>query len=179
MVNCADFLREYSEYRDGLVDPTRRAVLEAHLSVCASCARYDRVISTGVGQLRSLPPVEPSSDFLPRLQHRIYHIQDEASWWARPDTSGTSVGFVLLLALLIGVAAWIPAIGRPVPVVELPPVAAVAPPQEGEVHSLFREGPLLESTPVHQLSYGRPNTLFFRYTRLGGGQYQTAAVSPR
>jgi hypothetical protein len=180
MVNCADFLREYSNYRDGLVDTTSRAAIETHLSICSDCARYDRVVSAGVVQLRALPQVEPSSDFLPRLQHSIYHLQDERAWWARRDTSATSVGFVILLVFLIGTAAWIPTIGQSVPVVELPPVAAAAPPEVEQIHTLFREGPLLETVqPIAPLSFRRTNTVFFRYTRLGGSAYQTVAAPPR
>ena len=43
MVDCARFLDEYSDYRDGLLPTEVLAEFEGHLGSCASCARYDRV----------------------------------------------------------------------------------------------------------------------------------------
>lgn len=184
MLNCSDFVREYSDYRDGRVDPVRRAEMEAHLAGCSSCARYDRVVVAGVDELRSIPEIEPSWEFLPRLQHRIFHLEDGLSPWRRSERSAMSPAFVLLLVLLIGAAAWVPTLRRQAALVELAPVAAVAPAPEPDVHTLFREGPLLESRPV-LLPLDSPSTpltptVFFRYTRLGSNVvYRTASVSPR
>jgi anti-sigma factor RsiW len=184
MVNCSDFLRQYSDYRDGLIEPARGAEMDAHLAGCAGCARYHRVIASGIGELRAIPEIEPSGDFLPRLQHRIFQLQDEASVWGRPETSGTSLGFVLLLVLLIGAVAWIPTMDRPAPLVQLAPVAAEAPESTPEVHALFRAGPLLNAPPAHSTllvpTQPSTSTVFFRYTRLGGNSpFRTVSIAPR
>jgi hypothetical protein len=171
MVSCSEFLREFSEFRDGLMDSDRRAEVQAHLTGCASCARYERVVGEGVGELLGLGEVEPSYDFMPRLQHRLYNVDEEVSWSRRRDVSGTSVSFVLLLGLLVGVAAWLPLMRSQTPVIELPAIAAVAPTQNGSgsIHSLFRAGPLLDPAPP-RVSTTNPaaTTVFFRYTPMGG-----------
>ncbi|MEX2571629.1 MAG: zf-HC2 domain-containing protein [Gemmatimonadota bacterium] len=181
MVNCSDFLRDYSDFRDGLIDTAGHAAMEAHIAACSRCQRYDRVLAAGIGELRSMPQVSPSYDFLPRLQHRLYHLEEETSWRSRADTSATSPVFVLLLASLIGAAAWLPiATSESTPTVQLEPVVASAPLTSDVVHTLFRAGPLLTREQEPSLSADGMNTVFFRYTPLGSrASYQTVTLRPR
>lgn len=59
-MTCSDFLTHYSSYRDGLAQPAQAAAMLVHLSVCPSCARYDRAVREGVEALRN-SSIEPSS----------------------------------------------------------------------------------------------------------------------
>jgi hypothetical protein len=77
MMDCGTFLDGYSDFRDGQLMLPDRVAFEAHLRECASCARYDRVVDGGVKVLRDLPELEVSGDFMERLQHRIWHEQDD------------------------------------------------------------------------------------------------------
>lgn len=164
MVDCTEFLEEYSDYRDGVMTPSRAAEYRAHLEECPSCARYDSVVAGGVEVFRALPTLEPSSDFLPRLQHRIYQSDYEASK-RRTRASGASVMVVSGIALAIAAAAWAPVLDRrPAPVLELPPIAAHAPHRVEPMQVLFRPGPLLtERTPRPVL--GR-STVFYEYSQM-------------
>lgn len=178
MYSCADFLRGFSDFRDGCMDPADRAEAEGHLAGCAGCARYLRVYDDGIRHLRALPEVEPSEDFLPKLQHRLYHIDEERMALARRDGSGASIGFVLVVMAMISVAAWLPLAKHQPPVVEMPAVAAVRPRPNPELHVLFRDGPLL--TDDAPAARGRPATLFFRYTPLGSyASYQPGVLGLR
>lgn len=124
-MECKDFLEGYSAYRDGLVDEAQREAFRTHAERCDSCARYDRVVRKGTDVLRDLPQVDPPSDFLARLQHRIYHIEDGiplSSAFEGGSAAVLAVAAVGLLAL-----AWMPfAVQAPVEV-ELPAVAVDAP----------------------------------------------------
>lgn len=75
---CAAFLARHSAYRDGELSPAEAAAHEAHVEHCASCARYARVLTRGVEVLRRMEEMEPSEDFGLRLQHRLFHVEDEA-----------------------------------------------------------------------------------------------------
>jgi hypothetical protein len=173
MVSCEEFRSEYSDYRDGLMSLPRRVEADAHLERCEGCARYDRLIGAGIAELKTLPDLSPSYDFLDRLQHRIHHLQEERSFWSRSTLSGTSSGFVALLVVLIGGAAWLPVLRAKPALIELPAVTAHAPHRIDAVHSLFRSGPLLDSPSRHSpsrysaLPNSFPSTVFFRYTPLG------------
>jgi anti-sigma factor RsiW len=167
MVSCAEFLRDFSEYRDGYMDPAGSAAMEAHHAGCAACARYSRVLDKGIEELRSLPGIEPSYDFHARLQHRIYNLEERARF-GRREGAGTSALLVAVLIVLMAAVGWWPERRPSVAVVELPPVAASVPKKADDVHALFRPGPLLtpriEATRVMNPA---GSTVFFRYAPLG------------
>jgi anti-sigma factor RsiW len=121
-MDCIEFLSRYSEYVDG-VGGAGAAAFERHLGSCPSCARYHRVVREGCGLLRQLPPVHASEDFLPRLRHKLFHLEDELS--RRPALTGSTVmGAVLILGFVA--AAWVPALLHRHEVV-LPPIVVEAP----------------------------------------------------
>ena len=68
-MNCRQFQRLYSAYRDGH-DPALAAEMDDHLEACPRCAAFDRAVRDGVDVLRDAP-VAPSPDFLPRLEARL------------------------------------------------------------------------------------------------------------
>jgi hypothetical protein len=75
---CATFLAQHTAYRDGQLTAQQARVHEAHGEHCASCARYARVVERGVAVLRGIEPVAATPEFAPRLQHRIFHLEDPA-----------------------------------------------------------------------------------------------------
>lgn len=104
LMTCQEFLARHAEYMDELIPAAERALWEAHISTCSSCARYDRVIRQGTQLLRESPRIEPSSDFFPRLQHRLYTIEYEMRSSSRGPGAMTSLAIAGVLALL----AWSP-----------------------------------------------------------------------
>ena len=111
MLDCADFLDGYTDYRDGRLDDAILVEFRQHLADCASCARYDRVVQCGTRLCRELPTLTPSDDFQARLQHRIFHLEDDRR---RLGASGSGVPtqYILSIAALLMIAAWAP-LARP------------------------------------------------------------------
>jgi hypothetical protein len=166
MVNCSEFLQEYSSYRDGLLDGAQLEALEAHLRGCATCTRYDEVIGGGVELVRSIKPVETSDDFMLRLQHRIYHVDDEMK--SARYSSGASVALTVAIAAAIGITAWTPTVKSKVPQLDLAPMMANAPVRPDVVPSVFLAGPLLTGQDGNgSLARRETSTVFFRYSPLG------------
>lgn len=147
-MQCNSFVEAYTDFRDGLLSPAREAEFEAHLQACPACRRYDRVIHDGVDLLSELPAPQASDDFMPRLQHRIYNLDqgvlDASSHRFLGSAALVAVASVGLLALF-----WLP-FAASVPIeVELPAVAAERPPEQlvtfdRQVPSLLRSGPFVE-----------------------------------
>lgn len=81
-MGCKEFIERYTEYVDGALAPDERRRFDAHLKGCESCRRYQRVLTRGLAAWRALPSVSTSPDFLPRLQHRLYHVDESSkrSW---------------------------------------------------------------------------------------------------
>lgn len=78
MMVCKEFIERHTEYLDGVLAAGERRRFDAHLKGCKSCGRYQRVLTRGLAVWRALPRATASPDFLPRLQHRLYHV-DESS----------------------------------------------------------------------------------------------------
>lgn len=105
-MTCQEFLARHAEYMDELLTPSELARWEAHLSACASCARYDRVVRKGVQLFRAAPQIEPSPDFFPRLQHRIYNLEDDLRSGHRGPGAGAMAS--LAIAGVLAFLAWSP-----------------------------------------------------------------------
>jgi hypothetical protein len=139
-MRCNQFIDGYSDFRDGLVTDELRVEYERHLAACDHCTRYDRVVRRGVEVCCDLPVAEPSPDFLPRLQHRIFHVEDGARL-----TSRRALGSAALVAVAgVGLLAvtWLPFATRMSVEIQLPPVAVDAPPASlADRPSLFGDGP--------------------------------------
>jgi hypothetical protein len=163
MVRCAEFLRDFSDYRDGLMDPATHSRMDAHVAGCSACAGYIRVFDAGVKQLRSVPSVEPSYDFLPRLQHRIYRLEERRAFWRRAMNSAPPLVVAGALVMLLGVMGLWTGDRGGAPLVELPPVVANAPRPADPVHALFRSGPLLAPEYGRGLIQPAAHSLVYRY----------------
>ncbi len=122
---CKEFLERYTEYRDGLLSAGESGRFDAHLESCESCRRYESVITRGLAAWRALPRVTTSSDFQPRLQHRLYHVDDPGRRSLRAHVGRAAmiaVGAAGLFTLSVSNR------NQPLSVeVQLPPVTADAP----------------------------------------------------
>ncbi|HYR10462.1 MAG TPA: zf-HC2 domain-containing protein [Longimicrobium sp.] len=143
MMDCGTFLDGYSDFRDGMLTLPDRVAFEAHLRECASCARYDRVVDGGAKVLRDLPELEVSSDFAERLQHRLWHEQDDmaAARARRARRSSRRVAAVgMAAAASIAAVALVPGVySRLTPTVTMLPSAAASAPEVQPPYRLAAE----------------------------------------
>lgn len=147
-MQCTGFLEEYTDFRDGRLSPDREAQFRAHMEACPACERYDRILNSGIDLLAELPQPEASDDFMPRLQHRLYNVDqgvlDSSSNHFLGSAALVAVAAVGLLALF-----WLP-FAASVPVeIELPAVAVERPAEQlvsdqEQVPSLLRSGPFVQ-----------------------------------
>lgn len=147
-MQCKGFLEGYTDFRDGRLDPALEAAFRAHMDACSDCARYDRTIRDGLRLLADLPEAEGSDDFIPRLTHRLYNLDqgvlDTSSSRFLGSAALVAVASVGLLALF-----WLP-FAASVPVeLELPAVAVERPAEQlvtydNQMPSLLRPGPFVQ-----------------------------------
>ena len=97
------------------------------MAACGKCARYQEVVSRSVALLHAMPRAELAESFRPRLQHRLFHLDDGGAV-GRPRGSATPAVTVLGMAILLTAIAWSPTIGSGVPEVELPAIVVSGPP---------------------------------------------------
>lgn len=179
-MDCTKFLAGHSEYLDGVLAAEEAEGFSRHMEVCSSCARYHRVLVKGRELLRTLPPVEPSFDFYPRLQHRLYHVMDEAPLEYGSRASGASTAAAVAIAVLMAVAAWSPLARREPPQVELPPIVVDEPPRHRFGYSFPWSFTPDLLTPLAATGssgiWNRPNMLLYLYSPLGAQERQARSV---
>ena len=149
-MDCSEFLSRFSEFYDAPSGATERLEAEAHMAECVSCTRYQEVVSRSVALLHAMPRAELAESFRMRLQHRLFHLDDEASV-ARPGRgSATPAVTVLGMAILLTAVAWSPTIGDGVPEVDLPPIVVSTPPTSDRVFELDAGGlvPVSSGSPA-------------------------------
>lgn len=122
---CKDFLERYTDYVDGALAADERCRFDAHLEGCRSCRRYRRVMTRGLAAWRALPRATTSPDFLPRLQHRLYHIDESPKRsWQRQAGRAAAIALASAGLFTLGVSNG----SQPLLVeVQLPPVMVDAP----------------------------------------------------
>jgi anti-sigma factor RsiW len=120
-MDCSEFIANFTDYFDGTAPSSQVRAMEGHLSTCDSCRRYRDVFEHGSSLLQSLPPAQLQEDFGPRLQHRLYHVQEERSL-SDHVTSGAPALTVLGIAVLLTAVAWAPLLRGSAPLVELDPI---------------------------------------------------------
>jgi anti-sigma factor RsiW len=98
-MHCAEFLENYSDYRDGLIeDQALLEQLSQHLLTCPHCTRYDARLARGVTVLRTLSHVDPSPGFRRQLAHRLTVSPVEAEQPIIPAPAGILVALMVVTA---------------------------------------------------------------------------------
>jgi hypothetical protein len=121
------------------------------MASCAKCARYHEVVSRSVALLHTMPRPELAESFRPRLQHRLFHLDDGGSVAQTGRSSATPAVTVLGMALLLTTVVWSPTIRSGVPEVVLPEIVVSDPPMPAPIFDRDAIGP----TPV---SSGLPSS---------------------
>ena len=125
---CSEFLSRFSEFYDAPIGAPERLEAEAHMASCERCARYQEVVSRSVALLHVLPRAELAESFRPRLQHRLFHLDDGGSVAQSGRGSATPAVTVLGMAILLTAVAWSPTIGSGIPELDLPAIVVSGPP---------------------------------------------------
>ncbi len=126
-MDCQRYLAQFSEFFDGGAEAGVSKEMEAHRSACERCERYSDTLKAGGNLLRALPTLDVPPDFRPRLDHRIFHLEDGASIARESMGTGATTVSVLAVAVLVALSAWAPAVNVVDRAVELPAVVAAEP----------------------------------------------------
>lgn len=102
-MRCSDFLKLYSDFRDGAVsDPALGHRLALHVNRCRPCGRYHRTLAHGLDLVRATPGVEPSERFRIQLRCRLARdVRLRRHRAARRAKVAASVVVTAVVALLV------------------------------------------------------------------------------
>jgi hypothetical protein len=103
-MDCREFRNKHVAFVDDLLPALEMDAMERHLLVCSSCARQDTKIRRSLLIVRNLPPIQPSPEFINRLNARLAELGPES----RVDTLSSRSPFhpfASFAALAAGIAA--------------------------------------------------------------------------
>jgi anti-sigma factor RsiW len=165
-MNCSEFVARFSDYVDGTAPPADAEAMEEHVGGCESCRRYKTVVEHGADLLRSLPAPELQEDFGPRLQHRLFHVQEERSF-SEAATSRAPAFTIFGIAVLLTAVAWSPLLRGSAPVVQLDPIVVDRAPSMLRVRSVDMQRQPLELRASPALDQGLwDDTRLYEYSPL-------------
>lgn len=177
-MDCSQVVARFTDYLDGQASADEASAIERHLDGCSKCIRYENVLKHGALLLRSLPEPELREDFVPRLQHRLFDVDNERIL-REHGGSGAPALTVLAIAILLAAVAWSPALFLSSPVVQLEPIVVDRAPERSPFRPVSATPPGTFSTKGDTELPGLwANTLLYDYTPLSQ-RYQQRARARR
>lgn len=101
-MDCREFGKKHLAFVDDTLSAVDTAAMRRHLHVCARCARHDTRIRRGLLLARNLPIVQPSAEFMERLNARLREVGPIDRYAvATPFYRGVSAGAFSVIAASI------------------------------------------------------------------------------
>jgi hypothetical protein len=73
-MDCREFRNKHVAFVDDLLSAVEMDAMQQHAAICSRCSRQDTAVRRGLMLVRSLPTIEPSSDFVARLNARLEEL---------------------------------------------------------------------------------------------------------
>jgi hypothetical protein len=147
-MDCREFGKKHLAFVDDTLSAIDTAAMRRHLQVCSRCARHDTRIRRGLLLARNLPVIQPSADFMERLNVRLREIGpiDRYAVAPSPYRGFSAAAFSAIAASIMAVTLLASVVlrgGSRDTEVRLPPVVASMPEPE----------PAPVSSPVYVASF--------------------------
>ena len=125
-MTCSKYFKNFSDLIDGNTAKEDVRAFEEHLDECSACSRHRRVIEQGSALLRALPRPKLSENFVPKLRHRLYHVDDQ--YPLRSPASVAMPAALLATAVALMIISWLPVLRDATPEIALETVVVEQPP---------------------------------------------------
>jgi len=107
LMDCREFRNKHVAFVDDLLPAVDMEAMQRHLAVCSRCSRHNTAIRRSLLLVHNLPPIEPSPEFMTRLNARL----EQMSPMSRVDLVAprpylSSVGAIAALAAGIFAVAY-------------------------------------------------------------------------
>lgn len=82
-MNCDEIQAQLSDYLDRSLGAAPMALVEEHLAACPPCREETELLSETIGQVATLPSVEPPLGFTQRVMAHVREIEPQPGLWQR------------------------------------------------------------------------------------------------
>ncbi len=73
-MDCRAFRKKHVAFVDDFLPAVEMDAMQRHLRMCSRCSRHDTVVRRSLLIVRNLPTIEPSPDFMARLNARLHEV---------------------------------------------------------------------------------------------------------
>ncbi|MGH7616777.1 MAG: anti-sigma factor family protein [Gemmatimonadaceae bacterium] len=77
-MDCRQFREKHVPFIDDVLSAVEMRAMYQHRAVCPRCSRHDTAIRRSLLLVRNLPSIQPSPDFVARLNARLEEIRPES-----------------------------------------------------------------------------------------------------
>ena len=130
-MDCREFRDKHVGFVDDVLPSVEMEVMHRHLQSCPRCTRHDIAVRRGLLLVRNIPRIEPSADFMARLNERLATIKANVAEDEMTPTYRLTTGAFAALAAGLTLFAYVAleAMNRfsSPHALTMPPVVATAP----------------------------------------------------
>ncbi len=157
-MDCKSFRRHHLAYLDDTLSGDQTGAAQRHVLACDACAAHDTLVRRSLMMARSLPSIEPTSEFSERLRARLAACRDEQAIETERSASGSASGptfrptrtFATMAACTaLGALAWTGFAPSEAAVIAMQPVIASEP-------ALPSAGPYITPALMQAMATGNP-----------------------
>lgn len=106
-MDCREFRNKHVAFVDDLLSAAEMRTMHEHVIGCSRCSRHDTAIRRSLLIVRNLPPIEPSPEFLERLNARLAQLDPtQRDDVIAPRPYFSSLGTFAALAAGLGAVAY-------------------------------------------------------------------------
>jgi hypothetical protein len=130
-MDCREFREKHVGFVDDVLPAIDMEVMHRHLQSCPRCTRHDIAVRRGLLLVRNIPRIEPSPDFMARLNERLATVNASIDRYEVPSPYRLTTGAFVALAAGMTLFAYVALeasnrFGTP-EALKLPPVVATTP----------------------------------------------------
>jgi hypothetical protein len=131
-MDCREFRNKHVAFVDDLLSAVEMDAMLRHVTTCARCSRHDTAIRRSLLLVRNLPPIQPSHDFVQRLNARLARlgpparddiVAPRATLASVSAFAALAAGFAAVAYLSVATMRYFDSAAAPIPA----PAVAVAP----------------------------------------------------
>ena len=150
-MDCREFRNNHVAFVDDLLSAYDMDAMQQHLQACAKCARQNTAVLRSLLLVRNLPPIQPSPEFMSRLNDRLERLGPSARFdVVAPRPFSLSLGAFAAVAAGVAAVAYIAVetAQRFAHHTESPPPPIVAVQSHGQLGLDIADAALVASVPT-------------------------------
>ncbi|MEO7085613.1 MAG: zf-HC2 domain-containing protein [Gemmatimonadaceae bacterium] len=106
-MDCREFRKKHVAFVDDLLSAVEMDAMDRHMGTCSACARQNTAVRRSLLLFHNLRPIEPSADFMLRLNERIGELGHVSrNDYIMPVARFASVGSFAALAAGVAIVTY-------------------------------------------------------------------------